>query len=297
MIARIIKEPLLHFLVGGLALFLIYEAVAPVTNDDDNLIIVDEAAVLNFVKYRTRNFDDPAARKRVAALSDKAFDALIQDYIREEALYREAIALALESDDYIIRRRLVQKVEYIAQGLAEDLSTPSQQDVEAYYAEHAAQYAVAPSLTFAHVYFSAERHGWQGATQLATQKHTELSAEGVSFSEAGKHGEHFPYHLNYVDRTPDYIASHFGQPMADAILQQEASTTTWLGPFKSEHGMHLVMLSKNAAAHTPPLDDIRGQVYQDVVRTQIKESTERSIQGIIDRFDQQILYSRPQPAS
>jgi hypothetical protein len=297
MIARFIKEPLLHFLVGGLALFFVYEAIAPTDmGEDENTIIVDEATLLSFVKYRTRNFDDAAARNRVAALSDKALDTLIQDYIREEALHREAIALAMDDDDYIIRRRLVQKVEYIAQGLAEDVAAPSQQDVEAFYTAQSAQYAIDPSLTFTHIYFSAERHGWEEARQLVTLKHAELMQGNVGFSEAGQHGDHFPYHLNYVDRTPDYIASHFGQPMAEALLGQTAGTKTWLGPFRSDHGTHLVMLTRNVAAHTPALEEIRSQVYQDVVRAQIKERTERSIQDIIDRFDQQILYARPQPA-
>ena len=293
---RLVKEPLLHFLLGGLALFILFGAI----NTDDGgdasprLIRVDEASLLTLVQFRTRNFDEAYARTRIADLTPEAFDTLVQDYVAEEALHREALALGLDKGDYIIRRRLVQKVDYIAQGIVDDNTPPDDAAITAFYADKAADYTVAPSLTFTHIFFSADQHGWDAAKSLAESRLLDANTQQLPFDRAGQYGDLFPYHLNYVDRTPDYVASHFGDAMAQALLNQPADENTWFGPLRSDHGWHLVLLSRNDPAYTPSLTDIRPQIIRDL--TLARQATNRALatDRIIDQYDIDITVNQQQ---
>ncbi|MGB5266423.1 MAG: hypothetical protein WBN30_07535, partial [Polyangiales bacterium] len=110
----------MHFLAAGLGLFVLFGLVNRGDQDfDPNVITVDQEALLTFIQYRIKAFNPDLAEKKLNALSDEELQRLIDDYVREEVLHREAIALGLDDDDYIIRRRLVQKLEFITEGFAE----------------------------------------------------------------------------------------------------------------------------------------------------------------------------------
>ena len=285
MITKLFKDPFIHFLVGGALLFALFDLLAPADDlGDSRIIIVSERALLNFVQYRTRNFDEAMARQRVAGLSNSELDTLVADYVREEALHREAIALGLDRDDYIIKRRLVQKVEYIARGIAETAGAPDQAALEAYYADNKQDYAIEPSLTFTHVFFPAGPE----AEGTAKAKQAELNDQQVHFSEAGRHGRLFAYHLNYVDRTPDFVASHFGNDMAEAILAMAPSDTVWQGPLQSDHGYHLVMVTANKPGRVPDMPEVNSQVMRDLLEQRTRETTEAAINAIVESYDSKI---------
>ena len=111
----LIREPLLHFLAAGVALFLVFEFVGDRDSElDPRTISVDREVLLTFMQFRLRSFDNNAASARLDNASESERAAFVEDFIREEALYREALGLGLDKDDYIIRRRLVQKVEFLA---------------------------------------------------------------------------------------------------------------------------------------------------------------------------------------
>ena len=122
-IHTILRDPLLHFLAAGLLIFGLFDVLSPDEADQrDDLILVDRAALLTFVQYRMRAFEPELAAARLDGLSDLERERLIADYVREEALHREALALGMDSGDYIIKRRLIQKVEFLAQGELERIA-------------------------------------------------------------------------------------------------------------------------------------------------------------------------------
>jgi hypothetical protein len=178
----------------------------------------------------------------------------------------------------------VQKLEFIAEGFAETGSEIEPAELERFFEAHRDDYLVEAHASFTHVFYDAERRGWEGARARARADLARLNAEGALFSEAPRHGDRFPYHVNYVERTPDYVRSHFGAPLAEAIFALEPDEGTWRGPFESPYGAHLVMVVAQEPARAPDLDEVRGRVEQDARHARVRERTEAAIREIVGRY-------------
>jgi len=290
---RFLKEPLFHFLTAGLALFVLFGVVNRDEPDEDpNVVTVDRDALLTFVQYRIKAFNPTLAAEKLHSLSDEELQRLIDDYVREEVLHREAIALDLGEDDYIIRRRLVQKLEFITEGFAEAGAEVDEAALRRYFDANKADYYVEPYVTFTHVFFETEDRPREQAREAAEKKLLELNRDGALFVDAPQHGDRFPYHVNYVERTPDYVASHFGVPMAKALFELEPNDLVWRGPFDSPYGVHLVMLTTNEPGREPELAELEERVREDARRAIIREETEAAIADIVEAYDVRVVYER-----
>lgn len=287
---NILREPLLHFLLAGVALFVLFEAVSPNAPADlgENVIRVDRAALLTFVQYRARAFEPEVAAARLEALSSEDLQRLVDDYVREEALHREALALGMDANDYIIKRRLIQKVEFLAQGFADAAAAPDENGVQDYFEANRDDYYVDASVTFTHVFFDAEKKGVEAAQFAALAKLGDLNANGVPFANAPRHGDRFLYHLNYVERTPDFVASHFGAEMAAAIFALEADDGVWRGPYWSPYGAHLVLVAKTVPGRFPGLEEVRERVEDDARRAQARVRMDAAIGEIVKTYEVRI---------
>ena len=148
------------------------------------MVIVDHDALLTFVQYRIKAFNPALAEKKLSSLSDDELQNLIDDYVREEVLHREALALGLGEDDYVIRRRLVQKLEFITEGFAEAGAKVDQAALRRYFDANKADYYVEPFVTFTHVFFETEDRPREQAHAAAEKKLLELNRNGVPFADA-----------------------------------------------------------------------------------------------------------------
>jgi hypothetical protein len=148
------KQPLLHFLLIGLGLFLIYNFTGKKGSEevDSRTVVVDKETLLTFMQYRSKAFNQEEFEGRLENMSDEELRRLIDDYIREEVLHREALALNLGKDDYVIRRRLVQKLEFINQGFTEGSLNLSEKDVRQFFEMNKQDYYSEPHVTFTHVF-------------------------------------------------------------------------------------------------------------------------------------------------
>lgn len=289
-----LKDPLPHFLALGLLLFALYAWINPGGGEmDTKRIVVNRDALLTFIQYRTKVFQPELAAARLDRMPDDELKRLINDYVREEALHREADALGLAADDYVIKQRMIQKLDFITQGFAEAGLEPTDQDLKAYFEAHKADYRSEPYVTFTHVFFDGERHGEAQALALANNKLGELQGGGVPFSDAPKHGERFPYGVNYVERRRPYVESHFGKEMADKLFNSKQTTGVWRGPFVSPYGAHLVMIKDVVPASTPSFDEVKARVLEDYKRAQIKEASEEAIGEIVATYDVEIDLGEP----
>ena len=135
------------------------------------------------------------------------------------------------------------------------------------------------------MFFDAERHGRDVADQLAAQKLSALNAERVSFAEAPQHGDRFPYLLNYVERVPDFIESHFGVELREAVFALEPDEHTWAGPFKSQYGFHLILLVNKTEGRHLAFEDVRDMVRQDAERALTEEKRAAAIDLIVDGYE------------
>ncbi|HSM29647.1 MAG TPA: peptidylprolyl isomerase [Woeseiaceae bacterium] len=283
---RLLREPLVHFLAIGLGLFVLFDLVAPEDAGlDEKTIVVDRPALLTFIQFRSKAFNPDAAAARLDALSDQELERLVDDYVREEALYREALALGMDQNDYVIKQRLIQSLQFITNGFVSAAVDISDEDIAEYYAANRDDYYVDPYVTFTHVYFSSDRHGREQARQLAQAKLAELNSEGVPFSESTRHGDRFLYNVNYVERTEDFVGSHFGRSMASELFALEADDGRWHGPLESAYGFHLVMVTRRTEGAYPPLEEIADSVREDALRIKLDKQNERAVQAIVDTYD------------
>jgi hypothetical protein len=294
---KFLKEPLVHFLAAGLGLFVLFGLVNRGDQDSDpNVIMVDQEALLTFIQYRIKAFNPNLAKKKLKALSDEELQRLIDDYVREEVLHREALALGLDEDDYVIRRRLVQKLEFITEGFAEAGADLDEAAVQRYFDANKADYYVEPYVTFTHVFFQTEDRPREQARALAEKELQKLNRNGVPFAEAPQHGDRFLYHVNYVERTPDYVGSHFGPAMTRALFELEPNEFVWRGPFDSAYGVHLVLLTTNEKGREPELAELEARVREDARRARVREETEAAIADVVDAYDVRVVYKRnPSP--
>lgn len=289
----LIREPLVHFLAIGLGLFVLFEFVAPEdSNLDSKTIVVDRNALLTFVQYRSKAFNPKVAAARLDALSETELKMLIDDFVREEALHREALALGMDANDYVIKQRMIQSLRFITNGFVTAAVDVSDDEVAAYYDANKDDYYIDPYVTFTHVFFSVDRHGHEQARTLAGTTLTQLNTNNVPFSESTRHGDRFLYNVNYVERTEDFVGSHFGSPMAQALFSLDANDKLWQGPVESAYGHHLVMVSKRTEGMYPELADVEESVREDALRVEVNEKNELAVQAIVGTYDVRMNFER-----
>jgi hypothetical protein len=284
---ELFKQPLVHFLIIGFCLFGLYSWIGnkAETRVSQKTIIVDRDALLTFLQYRSKAFNDQHFGDKLDAMSVKERQRLIDDLVREEVLYREALALKLDNEDYVIKRRLIQKLEFITQGFIESAIELTADQINAYFEDHKSEYYIQPSATFTHVFFDKERHGEEEAKAMAEEKLAELKKNEVAFSKAIYHGDRFLYHTNYVERVPDYVSSHFGKSMAQAIFEHNSNGQEWIGPFESPYGFHIVLVTQKKEGRLSNIKEIYDRVKDDAQREFIRMKTESAIQKIINSYN------------
>lgn len=278
----LIRDPLTHFMAAGAALFVVASAAKPAA-ESDQTILVDRAALLTHIQYRSKAFEPGAAEALLNGLSAEARDRLIADYVREEALDREAIALGLDAGDYVIRRRRVQKAEFLAEAAART-AEPSPAEIAAYYAANAAHYESPPAATFTHVFLSAKERPREEARAMAAALLDRLRADGAGFDDATRYGERFLFHKNYVDRTDDYIRSQLGPLATAAALDPASPLKEWTGPYASEHGEHLLFVTARSDARLAPLGEIESIVRADLLEERRQQAIDAAIDAIVRRY-------------
>lgn len=285
MIAKLIRDPLLHFLFIGACLFGVYHLVSgDEVAKDGKTIVVDRDNLLTFIQYRSKAFNPALANQRLDSLSPTERKRLIHDYVREEALYREAQALGMNENDYIIRRRAVQKLEFIARGLAAQTVSLDIDKAHTYFNAHRQDYYEQPSYTFTHVFIKTDSPNSPAAQKRAVDLLQQLNGQQVAFSDAGRFGDRFLYNRNYVERTPDYIASQFGESFKQQLSRLKPDSQHWRGPLKSSHGLHLVMLSAHRPGRVPTFAEVRPRVEEDFRRWQAQQKQELAIQKIVGQY-------------
>ncbi len=281
-VRKFLNDPLVHFLAAGAVLFAIGSAANP-SDPDEDAIVVDRAALLGFIQYRSKAFEATAAATMLDGFDNAARANLIREYVREEALAREAAALGLDANDYVIRQRMVQKVEFLAEAAA-PAAEPSDADVAGFYDANRDRYASPPSATLTHVFVSTEKNPPEAARATALGLLQTLRDDGAGFSDATRYGDRFLFHKNYVDRTDDYIMSQLGEEIAGAVFDPSSPLDEWRGPYRSQYGDHLIFVSARTPASTPPLDAIRELVKSDLTEEMRQKEIDAAIDEIVAKY-------------
>jgi hypothetical protein len=284
---RLVRDPLVHFIAAGVLLFAVYQLVADpsAAGPNGNTIVVDRAALLRFMQYQSAAFEPKYFSEKLDAMSAREKRDLIDRYVREEALYREASAMGLTDGDYVIRRRIVQKMLFLIDDTASEFFDPDEAALNRYFQEHRDRYRVAPSLTFTHVFVDKELDRNESAERTAERLKAQLQTQSARFEDAPRYGDRFPYLQNYVGRTPEYIEGQLGAAFTSALMSLEPSADRWQGPIESPLGYHVVMLTQHKAGYLPALDEVREQVKDDLLRDTREKYEQRAIADLVQRFD------------
>jgi len=245
-ISALLKEPLLHFLMLGAALFLLYAQVAP-PSADGNRITVNRTAIAALA----RQFEATWSRSPTSA----ELNGLVDSYVRDEILFREGVALGLVKDDPVIKRRVRQKLEVLIE--EEGMSgAPSDTQLNAYLNKNATKFRVPPVLSFDQVLFDPANYG----DKLESAVTTSMAAlnNGAAPESQGK-GSMLPSH---VDKLPlDLIVRDFGDDFGKAL--EAAPVGQWIGPVRSGFGVHLLRISERKPGYLPALDEARKAVTRE----------------------------------
>ena len=311
--ARVLRAPLLHFLLLGGALLALRPWWRSDMEESRPRIVIGADDLERLRETWTEEHGSPPSRA--------AEDGLIRDAIDEEILYREALArgfdrrdaavrerlvrlggfvgeeaggdrdtlerearrLGLERSDLVVRRHLVEMMRLAAGWLGPN-GLPSEADLEAYRAQHAAEFAPPARVRLTHVYLSEDRRG-ASVTADATALLDDLRRTGTGPAVAAARGDAFIRGAEF-DGSPADLERLFGPGFAESVDAQPVGT--WVGPFRSSYGLHLVWVHAREPAPTPSLTAVRGRVLQQWLREQSEQRRREVMQALRARYDVEV---------
>ena len=273
---RLAGEPLVHFLIAGALLFGLYRlAAGPEADPRPDRIVVGAEQVAVLAETFRRTWLRPPTSEEI--------ERLVQDHIDEEVLYREALALGLDRDDLVVRRRLRQKMEFLHLDLLEE-AAPGEEELAAFLERHPERFREPPRRDFRQVY--VQRSGddasdRQRARALLGQLLEDPGAEALGDSTL------LPEAMRGADA--QQVASSFGDDFAAALFALPAdSRGRWQGPLASAFGFHLVRIDAYAPGRLPPLALVRGEVERELTAERRAASKRRFIDGLRGNYEVEV---------
>lgn len=272
-----LREPLLHFLLIGAGLFLYFAFQGEGPGSGSNRIEVNTAQIQHLAAGFARTWQ--------RAPTSEELKGLVDDYVREEIAVREAMKMGLDRDDTVMRRRLRQKLEFIAQD-AIDAIPAGEEELRAWYTEHADEYLIEPAIAFMQIYLDADRRGAKvhaEALELLARLRAGEPDEAMRMGDSTMLPEAMPL------AAKSEVARSFGSTFAEAVF--DVAPGHWSGPIESTFGLHLVLVSRLEPAREPDFDDIRRSVERDYLaarrRRELDSMYERLLAGYTVVIDTQ----------
>ena len=247
---RFWREPLTRFFAAGAGLFVVYALAGSRAPADDRHITIDEYELQALAALWQAQWRRPPTQDELTRL--------VVDRVREEVLYREALALDLDENDVLVRRRLAEKLEMALNDVAAT-AEPSADDLRRYFESHADRYVEPAGLTLTHRFFSRDRRG--DSVEADARRGLEALVAGGTADDDSFHAAKT---LTLEDA--GRLERIFGGAFRDAVLEQAGrpgSRHAWFGPAPSAYGMHLVRVDAYTAGRRRTLDEARETVLDD----------------------------------
>ncbi len=273
-IGRTLREPLVHFCVAGALLFAAY-----------GWFNVQEGDQLPYTQKIEISEDDI---RRIAAawlaqgrlpLTPDQLRNLVDQKISEEVLYREGLALGLDSNDEIIKRRIAQKMDFLAADIAA-LQEPDREELAQWFSRHSDRFVRPPRASFRHLYFSPDIRGDAARADAEAVREALADTAADTVDVAGV-SDPFMLRGYYKDSTPNQLLKEFGPDFAAGLYDLEPGR--WSGPIQSGYGWHVIWIDKKEAARIPAYEEVEADVrsawidarYQEVKRSALDEMRAR----------------------
>lgn len=247
---RWLREPLLHFLLIGAALFLLYDLKNDGYVNDNHRIVISKGSIDRLISLWENKKQRPPTQIEL--------QGMIEQQIREQVMYREALAMGLDKDDAIVRKRLAQKIEFISSDIAA-MAEPSDDELTKFLNEHHKKFETPAYLSFEHIYFNSDKRDAQAehnALKLLDElKHPDLKIDTHIA------GDSFMMGKEYDEITEYGVSRIFGQNFAAELFK--LNTGDWQGPVRSGYGTHLIRISNKTPAKPVELNTVRDKVRNE----------------------------------
>jgi hypothetical protein len=276
---RWLREPLLHFLLGGALLFALDAWSGSDDVDPSYHVVVGAGQIDRLRQAWQAQSGRPPNQQELAAL--------LEDQVREEIFYREAVRRGLDDGDVLVRRRLAQKLSFLIEDLAA-VEQPSDDELRGFHRERADRYTEPARMSFRHVFFSRDRRADAAADASAALGTVRLASAGrpgpspVGAGGPAPVGDPFMLHSEYAGRTHQEVRELFGPEFAEALFALEGSG--WQGPVRSSYGEHLVEVLARVDARTPPFEEVRVAVLRDFQQEQRERANVEAYREMRDRY-------------
>ena len=269
-LGRFLREPLVHFLLLGALIFAAFKFISSETSQPGKILIT---------QGRIESLEIAFSRTWRRPPTASELEGLLRDYVREEVFAREAVALGLDKDDTIIRRRLRQKLEFVSEDIAAH-AEPTDEQLRAYLKENPEAFRRDSWFTFRQVYLDPQRRGanlGRDAAQLLAQ----LRGAG-SNADIAALGDSLMLENEFKALPASEAAKQFGEKFAAKLGEMPAGR--WQGPIESGFGVHLVFMSERADGSLPALEHVRPAVRREWANARRMEANEKFYQTILHRY-------------
>lgn len=270
-IVRLLQEPLLHFLILGGMIYVLFGTVGDVRNEKSDEIVVSAAKIENMAALWKRTWQRPP--------TEQELEGLIEDHIKEEVLYREALAMSLDQNDTIIRRRLRQKMEFLVENVSAG-AEPTDAELRAFLEKNPTVFRVQPRVSFSHVYLNRQRRG-ESVHRDAERLLRELG-NGNGQADPASIGDAFLLPHDFKSLSETEVVRLFGKEFGTRVLDLELGR--WNGPVESGYGMHLVLVRDRTEGRIPELGEVQEAVKREWLAARRREANEAYIQRLRDKY-------------
>ncbi len=269
---KLLRDPLSHFLAIGMVLFALSFWLAEPASYTERVIHISAGDV--------EGIKTIWAKTRFRPPTEVELEGLIESRIKEEILYREALALGMSEDDTVIRRRLAQKMEFLSEGLI-DPGAPSDADLETYLAANPEQFQEPARLSFEHVYLNPDRRGARLEHDARALLVSFQSRDGAV--EADHAGDPILLDTRFDLVSQQSIAGTFGKEFAESMIP--LSQGEWHGPIRSGYGLHLVYVHERQDGRLPDLNTVRDRVRLALLSERRRDSIKKFYETLRDRYE------------
>lgn len=250
---RLLREPLLHFFLGGAVLFGVYGWLQGDRSHLPTEVVVSRGQVQSLQMQFERVWQRPATRNEL--------QGLIDGWVKEEIFYREGIAMALDRDDPVVRRRVGQKLEFILDSATP--TSPTDTELQSWLDAHPADYQTEPTYSLRQVFFNPARHGDALAADIAAARRALESGKAIEGDTTL-----LPDEMNGARATE--VARVFGNEFVEGLAT--TAIGGWHGPMRSAFGAHLVELTERRDGGRATLHDVRAQVERDLLHARTEDA-------------------------
>jgi len=268
---RLLKEPLLHFLVLGALLFAVYSRLNRSLPDNKST-----AGTVRITGNEIAWLKETWSRQWQREPTRDELRGLVTDFLKEELLAREARALGLDQNDTIVRRRLAQKLEFLVQDTSR-LAEPTEEDLRRFYEANPERFQTDARISFTHVFFSREKRANAATEAKAALSDLSRGANPADF------GDRLLVDSEVVDADMQSVAGQFGREFAEAVFTLNPGA--WNGPIESGYGLHLVRVSEVKPANRREFSQVKTQVLERWREQRQREDNEKYFASLLKKYD------------